>query len=70
MVYPNSDFVGGETRFYDQDRGLRLTVRPARGMALGFEHLQLHEGSPVVSGRKYVLRTDVMYALMRTTPTP
>jgi hypothetical protein len=31
-------------------------------MALGFVHLQLHEGAPVVRGRKYVLRTDVMYA--------
>jgi len=30
---------------------------------LGFVHLQLHEGAPVVRGRKYVLRTDVMYTL-------
>ena len=31
-------------------------------MALVFAHLQLHEGAPVLDGRKYVLRTDVMYA--------
>lgn len=63
MVYLNSDFTGGETKFYDEDGSrLRVAVRPERGMALGFVHLQLHEGAPVVSGRKYVLRTDVMYA--------
>ena len=30
-------------------------------MALVFRHLQVHEGAPIVEGRKYVLRTDVMY---------
>lgn len=62
MVYHNDDFVGGETRFY-LDNGLpRLEVKPERGMALVFVHRQLHEGAAVVQGRKYVLRTDVMYA--------
>jgi len=61
MVYLNSDFSGGETKFYGEDRQLRVAVRPESGMALVFVHLQLHEGAPVVSGRKYVLRTDVMY---------
>ena len=62
MVYLNADFTGGETKFYGDDRKLRVTVRPQQGMALGFVHLQLHEGARVESGRKYVLRTDVMYA--------
>jgi predicted 2-oxoglutarate/Fe(II)-dependent dioxygenase YbiX len=62
MVYLNADYSGGETKFYGEDGSLRLTVCPERGMALGFVHLQLHEGAPVVRGRKYVLRTDVMYA--------
>ena len=61
MVYLNADFSGGETKFYNEDRELHVTVRPERGMALGFAHSQLHEGAPVVRGRKYVLRTDVMY---------
>ena len=61
MVYLNEDFTGGETKFYDDDRGLRFAVRPERGTALIFVHLQLHEGAAVISGRKYVLRTDVMY---------
>ena len=38
-----------------------LLVTPERGKALVFYHRQLHEGLPVVRGRKYVLRTDVMY---------
>jgi hypothetical protein len=38
-----------------------LRVRPATGLALVFMHRQLHEGAEVVRGRKYVLRTDVMY---------
>ena len=62
MVYLNSDFTGGETKFYSEDRELRMAIRPESGMALVFVHLQLHEGAPVRSGRKYVLRTDVMYA--------
>jgi hypothetical protein len=36
-------------------------VRPVRGTALVFRHRLLHEGAPVLTGRKYVLRTDVMY---------
>jgi hypothetical protein len=30
-------------------------------MALVFEHPVRHQGAPVTAGRKYVLRTDVMY---------
>jgi predicted 2-oxoglutarate/Fe(II)-dependent dioxygenase YbiX len=62
MVYLNDDFTGGETKFYLESGSPRLTVKPERGMALVFVHQQLHEGAPVVQGRKYVLRTDVMYA--------
>jgi predicted 2-oxoglutarate/Fe(II)-dependent dioxygenase YbiX len=63
MVYLNADFRGGETRFYDENGQLHVTVHPEGGMALVFIHLKLHEGAPVAEGRKYVLRTDVMYAL-------
>jgi hypothetical protein len=30
-------------------------------MALVFIHELLHEGAPVIKGRKYVLRSDVMF---------
>ncbi len=61
MLYLNDNFQGGETRFYYDDTRPRLSVVPKQGMALAFKHQQLHEGAPVESGRKYVLRTDVMY---------
>jgi predicted 2-oxoglutarate/Fe(II)-dependent dioxygenase YbiX len=61
MVYLNDDFTGGETVFYEEPGKLRLSVRPERGMALIFVHRQWHAGAPVLAGRKYVLRTDVMY---------
>lgn len=55
MVYLNDDFDGGETTFLDG------TVKPQRGMALAFRHELFHEGRAVTRGRKYVLRTDVMF---------
>ena len=38
------------------------TVLPRTGSALIFTHPVLHEGCEVTRGRKYVLRTDVMYS--------
>ncbi len=61
MIYLSDVDAGGETVFYAAGGERRFAVRPAAGKALAFDHLQLHEGAPVVSGRKYVLRTDVMY---------
>jgi hypothetical protein len=59
LVYLNDGFEGGATAFRES-RG-SLLVTPERGKALVFYHRQLHEGLPVVRGRKYVLRIDVMY---------
>lgn len=55
MVYLNDDFVGGQTTIEEH------TIVPKAGRALFFIHAQLHKGQPVQHGRKYVLRTDVMY---------
>src|SRR5205085_1123826 len=52
MVYLNEGFVGGETAFYDHREDLRLRVTPRTGTALVFVHDQLHEGRPVIEGRK------------------
>lgn len=67
LFYLNDDFTGGETTFLEY-RGLdmdnlqpRFTIKPQKGQMLVFDHNQLHEGSEVTSGTKYVLRTDVMY---------
>jgi len=63
MIYLNDDFLGGGTNFFHQlGRSLPyLSVQPTRGQALVFVHRLIHEGAPVEQGRKYVLRTDVMY---------
>lgn len=64
MVYLNDDFTGGETAFVDnrdEPEFADLEIRPARGLALFFAHPLLHKGNPVLEGRKYVLRSDVMY---------
>ena len=65
MVYLNQDFEGGTTSFtIDQSSsssGRMVRVTPKTGMALLFHHPILHRGDPVIAGRKYVLRTDVMY---------
>lgn len=59
IVYLNEapEFTGGETAFLD----LEYVVKPKRGMALLFAHPMLHEGCVVTSGKKYALRSDVMY---------
>jgi prolyl 4-hydroxylase len=55
MIYLNDDFQGGETKFDD------VSIKPRRGMALVFRHDLFHEGSKIEAGRKYVMRSDVMY---------
>jgi len=60
IYYLNDGFEGGETRFYLRGQA-PLTVTPRAGSALFFQHPVLHEGAAVTGGRKYVLRTDVMY---------
>lgn len=59
MVYLNEDFQGGETTFLNIEKTI---VTPETGMMLAFTHNILHEGSEVLSGRKYVLRSDVMFS--------
>ena len=61
MVYLNDDFQGGETRFFNDYQKERFFIQPRRGSALLFVHNQMHEGSSVLEGCKYVLRSDVMY---------
>lgn len=56
LVYLNDDYDGGQTEF-DEGGG----VPPTTGGVLLFAHPLRHCGAPVTRGRKYVLRTDVMY---------
>ncbi|MNV23162.1 Poxvirus C4/C10 protein [compost metagenome] len=55
MLYLNDDFEGGETSFETH------VIRPEKGQVLIFEHGLKHAGEPIISGVKYVLRTDIMY---------
>lgn len=66
MVYLNDDFEGGDTSFSQVSYGVAsigdmIRITPRKGMALLFHHPILHRGDAVTAGRKYVLRTDVMY---------
>lgn len=61
LIYLSDDCTGGETSFYTEEEDKFFTVTPEKGSLLLFQHRVLHAGEPVVSGTKYVLRTDVMY---------
>lgn len=63
MLYLNAPARGGETAFLDpHEQDLTEVVAPRAGRALVFDHRLLHEGSLLREGRKYAIRTDVMYA--------
>jgi hypothetical protein len=62
MAYLNDGFDGGRTRFYDgRDGRMETAVEPRAGRAVVFDHALWHDGEAVTRGRKYVLRTDVLY---------
>jgi hypothetical protein len=64
LVYLNDKFFGGETSFDEPEirLGGPMKIVPQTGLALFFDHPLLHKGEPVEVGRKYALRTDVMYS--------
>lgn len=64
LVYLN-DADGGDTIIMPDGYARRdcwVTVTPRAGDVLLFSHAMWHEGRPVASGKKYVLRTDLLYA--------
>jgi prolyl 4-hydroxylase len=61
LLYLNGDCEGGATRIDLFGRPTMIDITPKPGLALLFAHRLMHEGAPVTAGRKYVLRTDVMY---------
>ena len=60
QLYLNQSFEGGETTFLG-GANEKEAVIPKIGSVLVFEHRLLHEGSILLSGIKYAIRTDVMY---------
>jgi WD40 repeat protein len=65
MLYLNdaANFEGGHTVFYTDRSGEQelVSLRPEQGDLVVFSHDLWHAGQAVTSGRKYVLRTDVLY---------
>lgn len=62
QFYLNEGFQGGATRFMNMsDESIGYDVIPKIGSVLLFQHDLYHEGSVLIEGRKYALRTDVMY---------
>ncbi len=64
MIYLNEGCEGGGTSFADvfsphvfKD----FTIAPKTGKALFFHHPLSHRGDTIISGEKFVLRTDVMF---------
>jgi predicted 2-oxoglutarate/Fe(II)-dependent dioxygenase YbiX len=55
IIYLNDDYEGGATEFGWE------TIEPKAGSVVVFPHRLRHQGAKVRSGKKYVLRTDVMY---------
>lgn len=62
QIYLNEGFKGGSTTFLSKSGAERVEVVPKIGSILVFEHPILHEGSELISGRKYTIRTDVMFS--------
>ena len=62
QLYLNEGFEGGSTTFiHPHKHWEKKEVVPKIGSVLVFEHAILHEGSALIEGRKYCVRTDVMY---------
>ena len=76
MVYLNDDYEGGATSFsHDHDlyidpvRGIWCSppeaihsrLKAQKGDCLIFDHKILHEGQQVLSGHKYIIRSEIMY---------
>lgn len=62
LLYLSEPILGGDTTFFRHtEEKIRFKLKPEIGQVVIFDHHQLHSGDPVLSGVKYVLRTDVMY---------
>jgi len=60
-IFLNDNFTGGETIFYDKDkRTINFICKPLLGRGGLFYSQQYHEGAKLLSGNKYLLRTDLM----------
>lgn len=77
IIYLNDDFSGGDTVFYDtlgvrnkedlvedeMRNGYveRFRYKPKKGSVLIFNHNMIHEGEKILTGIKYVIRSDIIF---------
>lgn len=76
MIYLNDEYEGGATNFlreedlhFDEDKGIYCappgqivaSLKAKQGDCLIFDHKILHEGAQVLSGKKYIVRSEIMY---------
>lgn len=61
QIYLNTVDKGGATTVYSDTGRESLRVVPETGMVFLFDHAVLHDGELVEAGRKYAIRTEVMY---------
>jgi len=62
FLYLNDGFEGGASTFmHPLNDNIIVPCPPKTGRVLIFEHRIFHEGSLLIKGRKYALRTDIMY---------
>ncbi|ESP04148.1 hypothetical protein LOTGIDRAFT_170981 [Lottia gigantea] len=66
LLYLNEGFDGGSTTFIStKNEKERVEFVPQTGSILVFQHDILHEGSELIKGRKYAMRTDVMFGIKK-----
>ena len=59
-IFLNDDFEGGETTFYEKDgKTMRFVCKPKAGRGAFFYSQQFHEGNKILSGNKFLIRTDL-----------
>ena len=63
LMYLNEDYEGCETVLYPEysEHKRRFTNVPHTGLVLIHSHKILHEAAPLIRGRKYVIRTDIIF---------
>lgn len=61
LLYLNEGYEGGYTHFLHESNEAWIPIQPYVGSAVMQDQTLVHFVPPLVSGRKYVVRTEVMY---------
>jgi prolyl 4-hydroxylase len=60
-IFLNDNFEGGATTFYEKDKStVKFVCKPKMGSGAFFYSQQFHEGNKIISGHKFLIRTDFM----------